>query len=102
MANYTWITKLSLQESLNGIVATVEELGFEVNRSASSEYLIVATRQMRPEDKFRNRVRFLASWHEQNKGLVRIEVTSDEPMLLPTTNCRFCKEELKLKFPASD
>jgi len=102
MANYTWITKLSLDASLNGIVATIEELGYEVNRSASSEYLIVATRQMRPEDQFRNRVRFLASWHEQKKGLVRIEVTSDEPMLLPTTNCRLCKEKLELKFPASD
>jgi len=100
MANYTWITKTYHHTSLNEILATIEELGYEVNRSASSEFQIVATRQVNPEDEFRSRVRFLASWHDQTKGLIRLEVTSDEPMLLPRTKCRLCKEDLQQAFPA--
>ena len=99
MAAVAWITVAKSGDIRQSLDEAIQECGFKIDHIGSTQAQIAAVSDPKAVEKYWSGVRLAAYWKCRSDLLVRIEVRSDEPTLLPGNHCEQRAKALMFLLP---
>ncbi len=96
MALFKWLHPISSDTELESFHSVIEELGFEIDQSISSEYQLFAKDPARSKVEWKSMLSILLTRCSKESCDVFIEVRSSESTLRKDTRCELKAKELKV------
>lgn len=96
MALFKWLLPISSNTELKSFNSIIEELGFDIDQSISSEYQLFAKDPATSKVEWKSIISIIITRCNKESCYINIEVRSSEPALKTNTRCELKSKELKV------